>query len=81
MSKGFYEKSNIATSDNPINITYDEVLHKNDQELNTWIDELRQYVITQWDDEGQPPVIGQNEDEMISNWKKLFGYDVDSFFG
>ncbi len=80
MSKGFYEKSNIATSDNPINITYDEVLHKNDQELDVWIDELRQYVITQWDDKGQPPVIGQNEDEMISNWKKLFGYDVDSFF-
>ena len=80
MSKGFYEKSNIASIENPLNITYDEILHKSTEELDSWIDDLRQYVITQWDDEGQPPVIGQNEDDIIKNWKKLFGYDVDSFF-
>ena len=80
MSKGFYEKSNIASVTNPLNITYDEILHKSTKELDSWIDELRQYIITQWDDEGQPPVIGQNEEDIIKNWKKLFGYDVDSFF-
>ena len=71
--KWFYEKSNIASKDNPINITYDELLHKSDSDVEKWIDELRTYVITQWDENGQPPVIGQNEDEIISNWKKLFG--------
>ena len=80
MSKGFYEKSNIASKSNPLNITYDEILHKSTEELDLWIDELRQYIITQWDDEGQPPVIGQNEEDIIKNWRKLFGYDVDSFF-
>ena len=80
MSKGFYEKSNIASPDNPINITYDEILHKSTKELDSWIDGLREYVITQWDEEGQPPVIGQNEEDIIKNWRKLFGYDVDSFF-
>ena len=80
MNKDFYEKSNIASISNPLNITYDALLHKTSKELDSWIDELRDYVITQWDDYGQPPVIGQNEDEMISNWRKLFGYDVDSFF-
>ena len=78
--KSFYQKSNIADKTNPINITYDELLHKSDSEIDTWIDELRTYVITQWDDNGQPPVIGQNEETIISNWKKLFGYDVKSFF-
>jgi hypothetical protein len=78
--KSFYEKSNIADKTNPINITYDELLHKSDSEIDTWIDELRTYVITQWDVNGQPPVIGQNEDTIISNWKKLFGYDVKSFY-
>ena len=78
--KSFYQKSNIADKNNPINITYDELLHKSDSEIDTWIDELREYVITQWDENGQPPVIGQNEDTIISNWKKLFGYDVKSFF-
>ena len=80
MNKGFYEKSSIASISNPLNITYDALLQKTDQELDSWIDELRNYVITQWDENGQPPVIGQNEDEIISNWRKLFGYDVDSFF-
>ena len=80
MSKGFYEKSNIASKSNPLNITYDEILHKSTEELDLWIDELRQYIITQWDEEGQPPVIGQNEEDIIKNWRKLFGYDVDSFY-
>ena len=80
MSKGFYEKSNIASKSNPLNITYDQILHKSTKELDLWIDELRQYIITQWDEEGQPPVIGQNEEDIIKNWRKLFGYDVDSFF-
>jgi len=78
--KSFYEKSNIADKTNPINITYGELLNKSDSEIDNWIDELRTYVITQWDENGQPPVIGQNEDTIISNWKKLFGYDVKSFY-
>jgi len=80
MSKGFYEKSNIATTDNPLNITYDEILQKSFEELDSWIDELRLYVITQWDKEGQPPVIGKNEDEIIKGWSKLKDFDVDSFY-
>ena len=68
--KQFYEKSNITDKDNPINITYDELLHKSDSEVDKWIEELRDYVITQWDEHGQPPVIGQNEKDIIKNWKK-----------
>ena len=48
--KQFYEKSNITDKDNPINITYDELLHKSDSEVDKWIEELRAYVITQWDE-------------------------------
>jgi hypothetical protein len=76
----YYEKSKIADKDNPINITYDELLHKTDVEVDTWIDELRNYVITQWEDNAQPPVIGQNKNDIIKNWKKLLGYDVKEFF-
>ena len=80
MNKGFYEKSNIASVANPVNITYDQILQKTSKELDSWIDELRHYIIDQWDNEGQPPVIGKTEEEIISGWKKLFGYDVESFF-
>lgn len=76
----FYEKSNIADKNNPINITYGELLHKSDIEIDMWIDELRNYVITQWDINAQPPVIGKNRNDIIAGWKKLFGYDIDGFF-
>ena len=76
----YYEKSKIADKDNPINITYDELLHKTDVEVDMWVDELRDYVITQWEDNAQPPVIGQNKNDIIKNWKKLLGYDVKDFF-
>ena len=67
----FYSRSNITDKDNPINITYGELLEKSSSELDKWIINLRTYVIKQWDENGQPPVIGQNKKEMISNWKKL----------
>ena len=62
--------------DNPVNITYGELLKKSPNEVDVWIDELRNYVITQWDN-GQPPVIGQNEEDIIKKWSKLHEVNVD----
>ena len=76
----FYEKSNITDKYHYINISYDELLQKSDDEVDIWIDDLREHIITQWDEENQPPVIGQNRGEIIHNWSKLFGYDVNEFF-
>ena len=76
----YYEKSKIADKDNPVNITYGELLQKSDSDVESWIDELRDWVIDQWDNHGQPPVIGKNTDDIISNWKKLRDFDVDTFF-
>ena len=50
----FYEKSNITDKYHYINITYDELLQKSDEEVDIWIDELREHIITQWDEENQP---------------------------
>mgnify|MGYP005994030577 FL=1 len=78
--KLYYEKSKIADKDNPINITYGELIQKSDKDVEQCIDDLRDWVIDQWDNHGQPPVIGKNTDDIISNWKKLKDFDVDSFF-
>ena len=43
----YYEKSSILDSE--INITYDELFRKDDDELDEWIEEVRQYVIKEWD--------------------------------
>jgi len=78
--KLYYEKSKIANKDNPINITYGELIQKSDKDVEQWIDDLRDWVIDQWDNHGQPPVIGKNKDDIISNWKKLKDFNVDTFF-
>ena len=80
MNKRFYEKSNITDVNNPVNITYGELLKKSPNEVDVWIDELRDYVITQWDDNHQPPVIGQNEEDIIRKWSKLHEVNVNEFF-
>ena len=36
MNKQFYEKSTITSKDNPINITYDELLLKSDEDIDAW---------------------------------------------
>ena len=68
--------------DNPVNITYGELLKKSPNEVDIWIDELRDYVITKWDDKEkpQPPVIGQNEEDIIKKWSKLHEVNVNEFF-
>jgi len=78
-NKPFYEKSDITNPKNTINITYGELLQKSSDEVDTWIDELRDYVITNWD-KGQPPVIGQNEEDIIKKWNKLHEVNVNDFY-
>ena len=57
MSKYYYERSGILES--KINITYHELFCKTDEELDVWIEEVRQYIIEDWDERGTPPMVGQ----------------------
>ena len=69
MSKYYYEKSGII--DSKFNITYHELFLKTDEELDEWIEEARQFIIKDWDENGTPPMVGQNIDQIISSFKKL----------
>ena len=75
--KYYYEKSGIL--DSKINITYDELFHKNDDELDGWIEEVRQYVMEDWDEKGIPPLVGQSIEDIIKSFKKLREYDIHGF--
>ena len=77
--KYYYEKSGIL--DSKINITYDELFHKNDDELDEWIEEVRQYVMREWDEKGIPPLVGQSIEDIIKSFKKLREYDIHGFVG
>ena len=75
--KYYYEKSSILDSE--INITYDELFRKDDDELDEWIEEVRQYVIKEWDEKGIPPLVGQSIKDIIKSFKKLREYDIYGF--
>ena len=72
--KYYYEKSGIL--DSKINITYHELFCKTDEELDEWIEEVRQYVIKEWDEKGIPPTIGQNTNDIKKNFRKLRDYPL-----
>ena len=77
MSKYYYEKSGVI--DSKINITYHELFQKTDEQLDEWIEEVRQHLIEDWDERGIPPMVGQNIDQIISSFKKLREYDIHGF--
>ena len=67
--KYYYEKSGILDSE--VNITYDKLFRKTDVELDEWIEEVRQYIIKEWDAKGIPPLVGQSIEDIIKSFKKL----------
>ncbi len=50
-----------------------------DRETTEWINKMRNFILDQWDIEGIPPTIGQSEDTIISNFKKLRDYSIQQF--
>ena len=77
MKKYYYERSNLLESD--INIYFEELLYMNDKETSKWIKNLRSFILSEWDDKGIPPTIGQNTDKILTNFGKLRDYPVEDF--
>ena len=69
MKKWFYERSRF--SEFKSNTTYHKLLQMSAEEFTQWARLLRTEVTTQWDEHGTPPVIGKDEDGLITNFKKL----------
>ena len=77
MSKYYYERSGILES--KINITYHELFCKTDEELDDWIEEVRQYIIEDWDERGIPPMVGQSIEDIKKGFRKLRDYNIRGF--
>lgn len=74
MKKYYYERSRLLESE--VNIAFEELLWKDDDQTTKWIDELREFVIYEWDIMGVPPTIGQNTDTIKKNFRKLRDYPL-----
>ena len=77
MNKYYYERSGILES--KVNITYHELFCKTDEELDIWIEEVRQYIIEDWDERGIPPMIGQSIEDIKKGFRKLRDYNIRGF--
>ena len=75
--KYFYERSNLLESE--VNINFEELLWMNESETNQWIDKLREFILSEWDDKGIPPTIGQNGETIKKNFRKLRDYNIQQF--
>lgn len=78
MKKYFYEKSGIESW--PTNITYGELVSYNKQKLYDWLEDLRLRVLKSWNEQGVPPIVGKNENEIKSSFSKLRQYDCSKFY-
>ena len=68
-NKHFYERSKF--SEFKSNTTYHQLLEMTDGEFVEWARLLRKEVTEQWDERGTPPVIGRDEDGIITKFNKL----------
>ena len=78
MKKYYYERSNLLESE--ININFEELLWMNEEQTEEWIESLRSFILSEWDDNGIPPTIGQNTKDIKKNFMKLREYDVHHKF-
>ena len=78
MKKYYYERSNLLESE--ININFEELLWMDDAQTEEWIESLRSFILSEWDDKGIPPTIGQDTKDIKKNFKKLREYNVHNKF-
>jgi hypothetical protein len=74
----FYEKNNELL-ESPVNKTFEELLWMTKDEFRQWVIDLRKTVVYLWDEKGQPPRVGYNENEIIEQFNDLEPFMVDSF--
>jgi len=77
MKKYFYEVSKF--SEYKSNKTYHQLLQMTDDEFTDWAKLIRKDVIDAWDNHGQPPVKGKDENQIINHFGKLKNHDCDFF--
>ena len=71
----YYQRNKFV--DFKSNILFHELLDTSDSEFEDWAKTLRKEVTEQWDEFGNPPVIGKNHDKIITSLGKLKSNDCD----
>ena len=64
----YYQRNKFV--DFKSNILFHELLDTSDSEFEDWAKTLRKEVTEQWDEFGNPPVIGKNHNQIISSFEQ-----------
>ena len=75
--KYFYERSSLVDSD--VNIHFEDLLYMDSEQTTEWIEKMRLFILHQWDNYGVPPTIGQDENTIKKNFRKLRDYSIQKF--
>ena len=62
------------------NITFDKLQGMEFDELKVFIDNMRTEILSMWDSENKPPVIGKKESDIIKSFSQLKNYPVENLF-
>jgi hypothetical protein len=76
--KYFYEK-NTEFIQSDINKTFEEILWMSKDEFRQWVLDMRKEVVRLWDEKGQPPRVGYNEQEIIDQFNQMTSFPVYKF--
>ena len=60
------------------NLTYGEIQQFSFPQLSKWVYELRDEIITIWDENGTPPLVGKSKEDIIKSFSKLKDYPIEN---
>ena len=63
-------------TDSTLNKTYDELFNCSDDEFKKWVDDFREAVTKQWDNENQPPKNGVKLEEFKNQFERICNVDT-----
>lgn len=75
----FWTKNSYILDDPKINITFQELLQFTDGQITKWVIDVRKKVIEVWDEYDIPPLNGKTRDEIIDEFSKMSGENVQTF--
>jgi hypothetical protein len=74
----FYQK-NKKLLEHSVNKTFEDILWMSEKEFKSWMIEMRKAVVQLWDNEGLPPTVGLDENEIIAQFEDIAPFPVASF--
>ena len=78
MTKYFYERNTDFLKSN-LNKSFEEILWMSTDDFRQWVIDMRKEVVRLWDEQGQPPRVGCNENEIIDQFNEMSTFPVHKF--